>query len=215
MRKCLSLLCGALAAFSISCGGSPSGPDGNGGPTTGPNPTTGGNPAAPTATPRPCVADGTCEAPTTSTTRPTRIEIRMYQVRKPNGDAAPCLNEDPVAPGTPLGDANVRYWFASVPIGYRVKLDATAFDASNKPTNGQCTDAGGNENRSCINWRLGHGEQLIDEYNTGHIFQPTFRVIGEGDFQIQAEMIYNGERIRSPWYWMNFTSNPSQSPCAR
>jgi len=139
----------------------------------------------------------------------------MYQVRKPDGDAAPCLNEDTVAPGSPLGEPNVRYWFAPVPVGYRVKLDATAFDRFNKPTNSNCLNADGSENRSCISWRLGFGEHLIDEYNTGHIFQPTFRIIGAGDFQIQAEMYNNGDRVRSPWYWMNFTDVASESPCAR
>ena len=200
-------------AVSVSCGGSPAGPE-NGSPT--PTPAATAVPTAgPTPTPAPCVAAGTCEAPVTNTNPPTRIEIRMYQVRKPNGDAAPCQNEDPTAPGTPLGDANVRYWFAAIPVGYRVKLDATAFDRFNKPTNGSCTDANGQENRSCINWRLGHGAHLIDEYSTGHIFQPTFRIIGEGDFQIQAEMIVNGDRVRSPWYWMNFVSNPAASPCSK
>lgn len=194
---------------SLSCGSSPTDPGGNTPPPAGAGGTS--PTAAPTATPKPCVAAGTCEAEVTNTNPPTRIEIRMYQVRKPNGDAAPCLNEDPVAPGTPLGDANVRYWFAPVPVGYTVKLDATAFDRFNKPTNSNCSE----ENRGCINWRLGFGQQLIDNYSTGHIFQPTFKVIGEGDFQIQAEMMNGTDRVRSPWYWMNFTSNPAESPCSR
>jgi hypothetical protein len=155
------------------------------------------------------VVTGKCEDPTTNTQPPVDIHIRMYLVRKPDGDAAPCLNEDPVAPGGPA--PNTRYWFAPIPVGYRVKLDATAYDRFNKPTNSDCSE----ENRGCITWRFGDGENLIDDYNAGHIFQPTFRVIGAGDFQIQAEMYNNGNKVRSPWYWMSFVSNPAESPCSR
>ena len=194
----------------LSCGGSPTTPPTENPPPGPPltNPTAATTPR-PTATPPPCVQAGSCEAPTTNTNPPTRIEIRMYQVRKPNGDAAPCLNEDPVAPGGPA--PNTRYWFAPVPVGYRVKLDATAFDQFNKPTNHDCSD----DNKGCITWRFGEGEELIDEYGLGHIFQPTFRVAGAGDFQIQAEMYNNGSRVRSPWYWMSFVDNASESPCSR
>jgi len=59
------------------------------------------------------------------------------------------------------------------------------------------------------------GEDLIDEYNTGHIFQPTFRIARAGDFQIQAEMYNDGSRVRSPWYWMSFVADPAESPCSR
>jgi hypothetical protein len=133
----------------------------------------------------------------------------MYQVRKPNGDAAPCLNEDPVASGAPA--PNTRYWFAPVPVGYFVKLDATAFDQFNKPTNSDCSE----ENRGCITWRLEDGQELIDQFGYGHIFQPTFHITGAGDFQIQAEMYNNGSRVRSAWYWMKFVDNPALSPCSK
>jgi hypothetical protein len=200
-------LVASLLVGSISCGGSPSSPE-DGTPT--PRPAGAAAPTArPTATPRPCVVDGTCEAATVNTNPPTEIRLRMYLVRKPNGDAAPCLNEEPVAPGQPA--PNTRYWFAPIPVGYRVKLDATAFDRFGKPTNHDCSE----ENRGCITWRFGVGEELIDEYNTGHIFQPTFRIIRAGDFQIQAEMYNNGSRVRSPWWWMSFVDNPAESPCSR
>ena len=215
MISAAAVVCvGAMLVGSISCGGSPSGPDGdNANPT--PRPVGGVATAAPTATPKPCVIAGSGEAETTNTNPPVRIHIRMYQVRKPNGDAAPCLNEDPVAPGNPLGDPNTRYWFAPVPIGYTVKVDATAFDRFDKPTNSDCTNERGEENRACLTWRFGVGQDLIDGINMGHLFQPTFHVIGSGDFQIQAEMYNNGSRVRSPWYWMRFTDRPAESPCAR
>ena len=198
-------------AASFSCGGgSPTDP----GTNTPPPVTGGGATPTPAARPTPNLCS-TCEAPVTNSNPPARIEIRMYQVRKPNGDAAPCLNEDAVAPGNPIGEANTRYWFAPIPVGYTLKLDATAFDRFNKPTNSDCIKPNGEENRACITWRFGHGEHLIDSYSLGHIFQPTFRVTGEGDFQIQAEMYDNGSRVRSPWYWMNFTADASQSPCSR
>jgi hypothetical protein len=200
----------ALLVGSISCGGSPSGPEETATPTPRPGGSTAPT-AGPTATPNPCVAAGSCEAPTTNTNPPTEIRMRMYLVRKPDGDAAPCLNEEPVATGHPLNDPNTRYWFAPIPVGYRVKLDATAYDRFGKPTNHDCSE----ENRGCITWRFGVGEDLIDEYNTGHIFQPTFKIIGAGDFQIQAEMYNDGSRVRSPWYWMSFVVNPAESPCSR
>jgi hypothetical protein len=199
---------GTAAFLSTSCGGgSPVEPV-----AVTPAPTATATPApatGPTPTPAPCVVAGTCEAPTTNTNPPTRVELRVFLVRKPDGDPAPCSEADPAAPGGPA--PNTRYWFAPIPVGYRVTIDATAFDQFNKPTNHDCRD----DNRGCLDWRLQDGQGLIEEFSSGHIFQPKFLVTGAGDFQIQAEMYNNGSRVRSPWMWLKFVADRSQSPCGR
>jgi len=189
---------------AMSCGGgNPAGPPSSSNTSTTPTPV-----AAATATPRPTAActQGLCEAPTTNTNPPARIFVKVFQVLKPNGDVAPCGENDPAAPGGPA--PFTFYGFAAIPVGYRVVLDATAFDAANKPTNADC-----DKNEHCINWRQEDGADLIGGYSEGHIFQPKFNAIGEGDFQIQAEMLNNGSRVRSPWFWLKFVERESQSPC--
>jgi hypothetical protein len=205
--RSLALL--ALPLMLLSCGG--------GGGSTNPvaPPTTGSQPPAastatpvPTPTPPPCT-QGLCEAPTTNTAPPTRIFVKVFQVLKPNGDPAPCSGEDPSAPGGPA--PFTIYGFAPIPVGYRVVIDATAFDSNNKATNSDCAT-----NASCINWRQDAGSELIDNFTAGsNIFQPKFYVTGAGDYQLQAEMLNNGNRVRSPWFWLKFVDSPSQSPCGR
>ena len=196
-----------LTASAAACGGSPAGPD-SGTPT--PTPTAAPTTApVPTPTPIPCT-QGLCETPVTNTNSPARIHVKVFLVFKPDGEIAPCSGEDPAAPGGPA--PFTVYGFAPIPVGYRVVLDATPFDRFDKPTNGKCTA----DPVSCINWRQEDGSDRIVDYSQGHIFQPKFRVAAAGDFQIQAEMRddQNG-RIRSPWFWMKFVDDPSQSPCGR
>jgi hypothetical protein len=200
----------AVSLAFLSCGGGSSGPT-----TPVDSPTTSSQPpAASTATPRPTptlppCTQGLCEAPTTNTAPPTRIFVKVFQVLKPNGDPAPCSGDDPAAPGGPA--PFTFYGFAAIPVGYRVVIDATAFDSNNKPTNSTCeTDS------HCINWRLEDGAELIENFSTGlNIFQPRFKVIGAGNYQIQAEMLNNGNRVRSTWFWLKFVDDPSSSPCGR
>ena len=206
MRRLALFAFVALAA--AYCGGSPAGPGGSGDPT--PTPT-----SAPTTAPRatptppPCT-QGLCEAPVTNTNPPSRIHVKVFLVFKPNGDVAPCGGEDPAAPGGP--GPLTYYGFAPIPVGYRVAIDATPFDRDGKPTNGKCND----DPAGCINWRQEDGSELIADYTQGHIFQPKFRVAGAGDFQIQAEMRDDqNNRVRSPWFWLKFVDDPSQSPCGR
>jgi len=199
----------ALPLALFSCGGG----GGTGNPVAPPTSSV-QPPAASTATPvptptRPPCTQGLCEDPTTNTAPPTRIFVKVFQVLKPNGDPAPCSGEDPSEPGGPA--PFTLYGFAAIPVGYRVVIDATAFDNNNKATNSNC----GTDER-CINWRQEDGSELIDNFSTGsNIFQPRFRVTGAGDYQIQAEMLNNGNRVRSPWFWLRFVDNPAQSPCGR
>ena len=112
-------LASVLAVLGSGCGSTQSPVTPTTAPTPAPTPT-----PAPIATPTPVPAptpctQGLCEPPTTTSTQPVRLTLRLYSVVNPAGQWIQNIGEE---------DA--------IPVSYTVTVDATAKDEKNRDTLG-------------------------------------------------------------------------------
>jgi hypothetical protein len=106
-----------------ACGGGGAAPTAPPTPTPTPIPP----PATPTPspTPDPACGQGLCEDPTTNTAPPVRVILRFYQLFDANG-----------AWVQPTPDPVKQIVKEPMPLGYTIRLDLTAKDKDEQPTNG-------------------------------------------------------------------------------
>jgi len=115
----------ALALALAACGGGSSGPTTPATPVATPTPTPAPTPT-PSPTPDPACEAGLCEDPTTNTAPPVRVILRFYQLFDQNGVWV-----------LPTPDPIKQIVKEPIPLGYSIRLDLTAKDADDKPTNGK------------------------------------------------------------------------------
>ncbi len=153
----VAAVCGSTFAMA-GCGGSTSS-GANATPvavaTPAPVPTPVADPVhTPTPAPPPC---GSCEAPITNTNPPVRLTIRVYKVEDLNGT---------VLAGIP----------DSIPLGYKVTIDATPKDKDNRDTLGSGT----------VDFSF--SDLSLVKVGSNHGFQKKLTVLGEGTLEVAASL---------------------------
>ena len=122
MRNTTAALLAGLP-FLVSCGASSpatpvASPVAVASPTPVPTPVPTPTPV-PVPTPTPCTA-GLCEPPITNTSPVVRVKMNLFTIEPPTGGFI--ADPDPSKP---------------IPVGYSARVDVTARDAGNSPTNGK------------------------------------------------------------------------------
>jgi hypothetical protein len=124
-------------------------------PTPAPIPTPIADPVhTPSPAPPPC---GSCEAPVTNTNPPIRLTIRVYKVEDLNGT---------VLAGIP----------DSIPLGYKVTIDATPKDKDNRDTLGSGT----------VDFSF--SDPSLVKIGSNHGFQKKLTVLGGGTIAVSASL---------------------------
>ena len=113
----------ALSLSLGACGGGSAVPTAPPTPTPTPIPTPTPTPAP---TPDPACEAGLCEDPTTNTAPPVRVILRLFQLFDANGTWV-----------LPTPDPVRQVVREPIPLGYTIRLDITAKDVDEKPTNGK------------------------------------------------------------------------------
>jgi hypothetical protein len=157
-------LAGAVALCvvvgAVGCGGSNSSatnvtPVAVATPTPAPSPTPVTDPShTPTPAP-PCT--GSCEPPVTNTNPPVRLTIRVYKIQDLNGT---------VLAGIP----------DSIPLGYKVTIDATPKDKDNRDTLGSGTV------------EFSFSDPSLIKVGSNHGFQKKLTVLGGGTLEVAASI---------------------------
>jgi hypothetical protein len=156
----VAALCGAIAAVP-GCGGSASsGSDATpvilASPTPVPSPPPVESEPLHTPTPPPCT-QGLCEPPVTNTNPPVRLTIRVYKIQDLNG--------------TPIDGIP-----ASIPLGYKVTIDATPKDKDNRDTLGSGT----------VDFSF--SDLNLVSVGSNHSFQKKLTVLAAGELSVQASL---------------------------
>jgi hypothetical protein len=115
----------ALLLGLSACGGGGATPTAPATPTPTPIAVTPTPTPTPSATPDPACNVGLCEAPTTNTSPPVRVILRLYQLFDANGTWV-----------LPTPDPVKQVVKEPIPVGYTIRLDLTAKDKDDQPTNG-------------------------------------------------------------------------------
>ena len=149
-----------VVAGAVGCGGSNSSstnvtPVAVATPNPAPSPTPVADPSHTPTPPPPCT--GSCEPPVTNTNPPVRLTIRVYKVEDLNGTVLAGIPE-------------------SIPLGYKVTIDATPKDKDNRDTLGSGT----------VDFSL--SDPSLVKVGSNHGFQKKLTVLGEGTLEVSASI---------------------------
>jgi hypothetical protein len=119
----------------------------------------------PTPTPDPACDQGLCETPTTNTAPPVRVILRFYQLFDANGTWV-----------LPTPDPVKQVVKEPIPLGFTIRLDMTAKDVNDQPTNGS----------SNVDFVISD-PSMVDIANSGQ-FQRKIKVLKPGHWELYGTL---------------------------